>query len=169
MAEHHDALFVFAPQEQTHRTHLLGDGGDRDIGTQVVAGDCDGDAVRVRTRGNLAELARMQRAPPAAVDEQRQRCAIIGRAVIPRRENIDELPLARSVFQSEFGLGRRLAVRFGVAVPARENIDVLRHAGPVVVFLLVVDRHVEPLRPRDSGASAAVRQRLSSATKRRYL
>ena len=73
MAVHHDALAEALPQEQARRAHLLDDLRDRDLRAEVVARDRDGDAVRVQPRARWLKFVGLERAPVAAMNEQRER------------------------------------------------------------------------------------------------
>ena len=66
------------PQEQAGAAHLLDDVGDRDDRAQIVTRDGDRDAARVQAARHVAEHGRIERAPIAAMNEQRQRRGIAG-------------------------------------------------------------------------------------------
>ncbi len=87
------------PQERAGAAHLLDDVGDADDRAQIVAGDRDGDAVGVQAARHLAEHRRIERAPPAAVDEQRER-RVLARF---RQEQVEVLPRRIAVGQAELG------------------------------------------------------------------
>ena len=98
-------------------------------------------------RAMLAEQRWVERAPVAAMDEQRERRRDIG----ARRKQIDELARRRSVTQSKLGtplLHGFGAIVLGLARPACEDFRVFGHAGAVVVFGFVVDGHgISPCSP----------------------
>ena len=75
MAAHHDALAEPLPEIQARGLRLLDDLSDRDLRSEIVAGHRDGDAVGVHAARHLAEARRFERAPVAAVNEQRERAA----------------------------------------------------------------------------------------------
>ena len=129
------------PQGQASAAHLLDDVGDGDDRAQVITRNRDRDAVRVQAARHVAEHRRIERAPIAAMDEQRQR----RRGAGLRMEQIEILPRRVAVSQAELGAARfeRVgAIKLGVARPAGENLRMLRHAGAIVIFGFVVDcRH----------------------------
>src|SRR6185437_6715364 len=100
--------------------------------------DGDAHALRVRPLGQVVETFRRQRAPPAAVNEngkwRRSGVAFGGKEV-------DGLPRRWAVGKIEFGAARLLAIGLAVAQPVDKNLHVLRHAGTIIVFFLVIDRH----------------------------
>ena len=125
MAAHHDALARSASRETGRRLRLLDDLADRDLRREIVAGHRDGDAVRVHAARHLAEARRLERAPVAAVDEQRERAAL---SSPPRGLNRSMVWRARgAVFQPELGaaFSRGLgAIGGGFALPsARKSAD----------------------------------------------
>ena len=160
MAADHDALAEPLPEKEAGLLRLLDDFGDRHLRHQIVARHRDGDAVRVHAARQLAEHRGLERAPVAAVNEQRERR--VGAAALGR-ENVDDLARRRTKFQAELGaavgLGL-LAIGRGVALPALEDFRMLRHPGAVVVFNLVVDGHEECSRRfrRELGSSMGCRQ-----------
>ena len=118
---------------------------DRHLRDKVVAGDRDGDAVRVHAPRHVAEARRVERAPVAAVDEQRKRRV----ALPPFGENRSIYcravePKLHANLGAALGLGRRGRPRRRAA--SVENLRMLGHPGAVVVFDLVVDGH-EKLPP----------------------
>src|SRR5262249_17593367 len=109
-------------------------------GEATVAEGRGRHAVGVEPARHMAEHRWIERAPVAAVDEQRERRHHAG----ARREQVDELARWRSVTQAELGapfLHRLGPVILGRARPADEDFGMLGYAGAVVVFGLVVDRH----------------------------
>ena len=138
MAAHHDALVESLPEIKTRLLRLLDDLPDRHLRREVVAGHRDGDAMRVHAARHLAEARRLERAPVAAMDEQRERA--VGPAA--RLEQVDGLARRWPVLQPDLGaafLAGFVAVGSAIARPARENLRMLRHPRAVVVFNLVVD------------------------------
>lgn len=150
MAVHEDALAPLTPQEQTGAAHLLDDGGDRDLRTEIVTGNRDADAARIRPGRRLAEHRRIERAPPAAVNEQSQRRHLV---VVFCRKQVDGLARRGAVTQAEFGAARGFAIGRRLALPARENLRMLGHPGAVIVFGFVVDRRHGALLFRRRAAS----------------
>ena len=141
VAVHHDALAGAQPHEQACVPDLLDDLGDGDFRSEIVADHPDCHAVRVESARHVAEQRRVERAPVAAMDEQRERRC----DVRARREKIDELARRRSVAEPELGapfLHGFGAIVLGLARPACEDFRVFGHAGAVVVFGFVVDGHV---------------------------
>jgi hypothetical protein len=120
--------------------HLIDDLGDTHLRTQVVAGHRDRDAALVEPTCHMAERRRIERAPVAAVDEERE-----GRGLsFRRKEQTDRLARARAVAEAEFGVPRsrgRVAIGRGAARLGGKNLRMLRHPGAVVVLGLVIDRH----------------------------
>src|SRR5579863_3818167 len=138
MAKDKRPLVEALPEKHTGTAHLFDNDVDADGGTQIVAYHGDTDAVRVRAARHLAEHGTIERAPPAAVDEQRKRR--VSRRV--RHEQIQRLPRRVAIRQSELGaatLKGVKAVSLSVAHPAREYLLVIRHAGAVVIFSFVID------------------------------
>src|SRR6185312_7533202 len=158
----HDALAVTAPQRQAGRAHLFDDGGNAHVRDEIVAGDGNRDAVRVGADRGLTEHRGIERAPPSAVNEHRERRL----AAAGSRENVDCLPGRRAVSDGQFGAGSRLAIGLGLTRPTRENLRVFGNAATVVVFLFIVDRRhgVFPAFALDAKAI-----RLCAAGKHRYL
>ena len=97
MAAHHDALAESLPEIETRRLRLFDDLADRDLRREIVAGHGDRDAVRVHAARHLAEARGLQRAPVAAVDEQRELAGV--RAA--RFEDVDGLARTRAELQAE--------------------------------------------------------------------
>src|SRR3954470_13510414 len=71
--------------------HLANNVIDRDLGAQIVAWYRDADAVRIQSRGEMAEERTVQRLPVAAVDENHEV------ALTARCKNVDGMPRARRV------------------------------------------------------------------------
>jgi hypothetical protein len=143
VAVHHDAAREPAPQEQARLSHLVDDAGDRDVRAEIVAGDRDRHAVAVEPLRHVAELAGLERAPVAAMDEQRERRV----AAALRVEQVDGLARRRPIGEAEIGPSRGLgglAIGGRVALPAREDLRMLGDARAIVVFGLIVGRHVVP-------------------------
>jgi hypothetical protein len=136
MAVDENAFFVFAPQPQAGREHLFDDGGDRDLRAEIVTGDRDGHTARVRSGCQLAEHRWLERAPPAAVNEQ---CERRHRVVVLGPEQIEGLALRGAIGEAEFGVARRRAVGRRRALPARENLRMFGHPAAIVVFGFVID------------------------------
>src|SRR5262249_27481330 len=111
---------------------------------KIVAGHGDVDAERVEALRHLAELRWLERAPPATVNEHRERR--IG-MMITAGEKIVVLPRAVAIFDGELRTlaARLLAIGRRIAIPARENLGMLLHPAAIVVFLLVVDGHCASL------------------------
>ncbi len=140
MAVDHHAAAGAQPQEQARVPDLLDDLGDRHFGTEVVTDDRHRHAAGIEPARHVAEQRRIERAPVAAMDEQRQRGGHAGAG----REQVDELPQGLAVAQSQFRapfLHRLGTIVLGLARPAREDVRVLGYAGAVVVFGFVVDGH----------------------------
>ena len=156
----HDALAEALPQEQAGRAHLLDDlARSTTCGHEIVARDRDGDAVRVQAARQMAEARGLERAPVAAVNEQRERRRL-GVAFGWNRSMI--LPLARAVREAELGAAflrpsRRDRPRASRCQRAK-ICRMLRHPRAIVVFGLVVDRHAASpagLSRREIAAMAA--------------
>ncbi len=138
MADKKHRPIVALPHEHAGAADLLDDVGDGDIRAQIVAGDRDNDAVRVEAARHLAEHRGIERAPPAAMDENRKRRRLARR----RKEQIDDLPRRIAVGQAKLGapgFERLGAIIFAFAYPAGENLRMFRHAGAIVVFDFVID------------------------------
>ena len=96
--------------------------------------------MRIDPARHLTEQRGIERAPVAAMDEQRERGGEVG----ARREQVDELTRRIAIAQSELGaalLHGLGAIILGFPRPAGEDSGMLGHTGAVVVFRLVVDRH----------------------------
>jgi hypothetical protein len=163
VAVEHHALTGAQPHEQAGAPDLIDDLGDGHLRAEIVADDRDRHAVGIEPARHVAEQRWVERAPVAAVDEQRERRDHAG----ARRKQVDELAQGRSVAQSE--LGAPLLHRFGPVIlgrarPAGEDFGVLGYAGAVVVFGLVIDRHA--LSPRASlSPLSACREREGKAAR----
>src|SRR5689334_24892867 len=144
MAIHQEGLTESAPEKQARRPHLIDDGRNRHLRAEVVARHRDGDAARIEPRRHVAEHGGLERAPIAAVDEERERA----RAAAGAMEQIDDLARAAAVGEAELGAllrGGALAVGRGLARPAGKNLRMLRHPCPVVVLDFVIhSRHAPP-------------------------
>ena len=138
MAVDADALLVIAPEVKHRGAHLLDDGGDRDRRAKIVADDRDRHAVRIRPLRHLAESFRIERAPPAAVNEHRQRRIVVR---VVARKKIDAVARRRAIRQAQLRAFRAAAIGRGLGIPALENLRMLRHTGAVVIFFFVVDGH----------------------------
>src|SRR5215203_3134920 len=75
MSGHHQPLLVLVPQCEAAAADLLNDGRDAYAGAQIIAGYGDIDSLRIQSLCHVAELGRLERAPPAAVNEHGKRCA----------------------------------------------------------------------------------------------
>ncbi len=128
------------------------------VRAKIVAGDCNRDAARIRAGRQLGKHRRLERAPPAAVNEHGERRLV----VVLGGKQIDGLAQRGTVGHCELGIARRRAVGRPLALPAGENLRVFRHAGAVVVFNLVVDGH-------DKSLTATKMIRLCAGPKQRYL
>ena len=127
------------PQIGAHAAHLFDDIRDGDVGAQIVANHGDRDALPVRPARHVAEHRRVERAPPATMDENRKRRIV----VLPGQKEIDHLARRAAVGQAELGaivLEHLGAVKLRFQRPASENIGMLRDAGAIVIFSLVIDR-----------------------------
>ena len=131
-----NALAPLAPQHQAGGPQLRDDIGDRDMRAEIISGDGHRDAARIRAGRQLGKHRRIERTPPAAVDKHGERCLV----VVLGRKQIDGLAQRGAVSHREPGVVRGRAVGRPVALPAGENLRMVRHAGAVVVFNLVVDR-----------------------------
>src|SRR4051812_18702208 len=87
MAADHDALAKLFPEIETRHLGLLDDLADADLRREVVARHRDRDAMLVHAARALTEHRRLQRAPIAAVNEQRERAV----AAAFRLEQVDGL------------------------------------------------------------------------------
>ena len=87
VAVDHHALTRAQPQEQACVPHLLDDFGNGDLRTEVVAHDRDRHVVRIEPARHMTEQRRVERAPVAAMDEQRER----RRDRAASRKQVDEL------------------------------------------------------------------------------
>src|ERR1700682_1445167 len=73
MSIDHDALAKTAPEIKTGLADLRNNVADAHLRAQVIAGDRDGDAMRVEPARHVAEHRRVERAPIAAVYKHRKR------------------------------------------------------------------------------------------------
>src|SRR5215472_1226204 len=132
------------PQKYAGLTDLIDDLRDRNLRTQVVADHSDIDPVGVQPCRHVAKAFALQRAPPATMNEERERCI----CAPARGKNIDNLPLTRPIAQAELGalLGHRLLpIGLRIACPSREDLRMLGYPRAIVVFLFVIDdRHRNP-------------------------
>ncbi len=138
MAENEQPLVESLPQKHASTAHLLDDDADADIGTEIVANHGDADAMGVGAARHLAEHRTIERPPPAAVNEQRERRL----ATRIRQEQIQRLAGRITIGQPKLGaaaLERVDAIEFAFAHPAREDLLMIRHAGAVVIFGFIVD------------------------------
>src|SRR6266700_3357258 len=88
----------------------------------------------------MAETCGIERAPVAAMDEQRER-RVPGRI---GKEQIDLLARAGAVGEAEFRVlfhFHAVAIGRRVMLPAGEYLGIFRHARAVIVLDLVVNRH----------------------------
>ena len=141
MAVDKNALAALAPQHQAGRAHLLNNVGDRAVGAEIVAGDRDRDAARIRTRCHLRKHRRLERSPPAAMNEHRERRLVI----VLSRKKIDDPARRRAVSNPGLRVVRGCAVGGRFALPARKYFRMLGHPGAIVVFNLVIHGHVSSL------------------------
>src|SRR6185437_11051971 len=141
VAVHHHALPAAAPEKEAGVAHLLENAGDANLRAQVVADDRDAHALCVRPLGHVVEALRRQRTPPAAVDENGERRRA---GVAFGGKEVDDLLRRWAEGKAEFRVTPLFAARRAIAQPVGKNLYVLRHAGAIVVFLLVIDRHFFP-------------------------
>jgi hypothetical protein len=87
VAVDHHALTRAQPQEQACVPDLLDDFGDGHLRTEVVAHDRDRHVVRIEPARHMAEQRWVERAPVAAMNEQRER----RRNRVGSRKQVDEL------------------------------------------------------------------------------
>jgi hypothetical protein len=128
------------PQEQAGGADLADDLTDGDIRTQVVTRDRDRDAARIQSGRHVAESRSIERAPVAAMHEQRER-RVTGRV---GKKQIDLLARAGSVGEAEFRVFFRLhavAISRRLALPAGKYLHMLGHARAIIVLDFVVNRH----------------------------
>jgi hypothetical protein len=133
------------PEEAAHAAHLLDDVCDADVRAQIVADDRDRNALSVRAARHLTEHRGFERTPPAAVNENGERCLVI----VSGQKKIDRLARRTAIGQAQFGaalLEHFGAVELRLACPAGENLRMLGHAGAIVIFSFIVDRGQGRLR-----------------------
>src|SRR5262249_14666418 len=97
-------------------------------------------AMRIHAARHLAEARRLERAPIAAVHEQREWAGVAA----ARSEQIDGLPRRGPVFQPDLGaavLAGFVTIGRALALPALENLRMLGPPGAVVVLDLPIDGH----------------------------
>src|ERR1700733_16244506 len=126
------------PQKSAGAVHLLDNLGDADIRAEIVAGHRHGNAARIQSARHLAEERRIERAPPAAMNEQRERRIFAGL----RQEQVDILPRRIAIGEAKLGAAgfeRVGAIILSFPCPAGKNLRMFRHAGAIVVFGFVVD------------------------------
>ena len=87
------------PQEHAGAPDLLDDVADGDDRTQIIARHRDGDAAAVEAARHVAEIRWIERAPIAAMDEDRQR----SRLARLRQEEIERLPRRVAIGEAELG------------------------------------------------------------------
>src|SRR4051812_23573160 len=144
MAIDHQTLPEAAPQEQAGSAHLGDDLPDGYLRAKIVARDRNRDALRIQPCRHVAEGGCFERAPVAAMDEQRER-RVAGRL---RKKQVDGLARAGAVGKAEFGVLLRLhvfAISRGRLTPARKNLRMLGNTRPVVVLDFVVDHSLSRL------------------------
>src|SRR5262249_24012924 len=121
------------------------DVGDTHLRGEVVAGDRNRHAAPVEPARRMTEEGRIERAPIAAVNKERERRG----AAIRREEQIDRLPRRRAVADAQFRASRAgglVAIGRRTALPGGKDLRMLRYPGADVVFDLVIDRHEALLR-----------------------
>src|SRR5262245_3768049 len=102
----------------------------------------------------MAERRGMKGAPVAAVDQYNERASFIY-SVGP--EEVDRLARMVSVAETQFGVVEaRSAIGRCVALPSRDDLRMLRNAGAVIVFRLVVDGR-QPQTSSSASASPGMR------------
>ena len=126
VAGHQQAAVEAPPQMKAGIAKLTDDVGDRNLRAEIVADHRDRDAMRVHSACHVAVERGLAAAPVAAVDEHHH-----GRVCrLLRREQVDDLALARPIADADFGaafLARLRTVRRRVGVAPREDRRMIGH------------------------------------------
>src|SRR6185437_3705766 len=109
-----------------------------------IAGNRDAYATRIWPGGHLREHRRIERTPPATVNEHCKRRLVVATGW----KKIDCPAHRRAIRNPQFGVMRTRTIGRSFACPPYEDLRMFRHAGAIVVFDFVISGHDSLLQPQ---------------------